>query len=176
LPDLLLARPGAASPFDATWLDHAPAPVQRNRKTLSLDVKPEQYEVYEKSWKKLQDVLVALDKAGVPLVPGTDDYAGLVLHSELESWVSAGIPAPHVLQLATQGGAKLLGQSDALGAVERGRRADLYLVDGDPTKDISSIRKGRLVLKGDAIFYPDEMYQAVGMTPFAAHLAVPGVK
>jgi imidazolonepropionase-like amidohydrolase len=173
---LLLSRPGKASPFDAGWIDHAPASVQRGRKTLALDVKPEQYKTYDDSWKKMQQVIAALDKAGVPLVPGTDDYAGFILHSELETWVSSGLTPGHVLQLATSGGAKFLGQSSELGAIAQGRKADLYLVEGDPTKDITAIRKGRLVMKGDAIFYPDEMYQAVGVAPFAKHLEVPGAK
>lgn len=174
--ELLLCRPGKASPFDAGWIDHAPAAAQRNRKTLQLDIKPEQYEVYEKSWKKLLQVLLTLDKAGVPLVPGTDDYGGFILHSELETWVAAGMTPGHVLQLATQGSAKFLGQSSALGAIAQGRKADLYLVEGDPTKDIGAIRKGRLVMKGDAIFYPDEMYQAVGVQPFAKRLELPAAK
>ncbi len=174
--DLLLCRPGAASPYDTGWLDHAPASVQRARKSLALDIKPGQYATYEASWKKLQQVLLTLDKAGVPLVPGTDDYGGLMLHSELESWVASGLPPGRVLSLATAGGAKFLGQSATLGAIARGRRADLYLVEGDPTKDITAIRKGRLVMKGDTFFYPDELYQSVGLTPFAPHLAVPGAK
>ena len=51
-----------------------------------------------------------------------------------------------------------------------------YLVDGDPTKDISAIRKGRLVIKGDALYFPDELYGAVNVAPFAPHVVVPGVK
>jgi hypothetical protein len=173
---MMLARPGVANPADDAWLSHAPAPVQRNRKTLELDIKPEQYKVYEASWKKLEQVLVALDKAGVPLVPGTDDYAGVVLHSELETWVAAGLQPGHVLSLATLGSAKFLGQEGRLGTIAPGREADLYLVDGDPTKDIGAIRKGRLVMKGDSIFYPDELHAALGMTAFAPHLAVPGAQ
>jgi hypothetical protein len=48
----------------------------------------------------------------------------------------------------------------------------LYLVDGDPTKDISAIRRGRLVLKGNAVYYPDEIHAMLGIKPFATHAAM----
>jgi CubicO group peptidase (beta-lactamase class C family) len=66
--------------------------VQRSRKSSVLDVKPEQEAAYAASWKKIEEVVVLLQKEGVPMVPGTDDVAGLVLHSELEAWVKAGMP------------------------------------------------------------------------------------
>jgi hypothetical protein len=47
------------------------------------------------------------------------------------------------------------------------RLADLYLVDGDPTADIRAIRKGRLVLQGGVVYYPDEIDAALGIEPLA---------
>jgi hypothetical protein len=38
------------------------------------------------------------------------------------------------------------------------------------------VRKGRLVMKGESIFFPDELYQAASVTPFASHATVPGLK
>ena len=165
---LLMTRPGKAAPSDANWLDHMPPPVQRDRKKAWLDVKPEIYPVYEASWKKLEDVLKRLFDEGIQLVPGTDDYAGFGLHSELEAWVKAGIPAGAALAFATLEGARFLGLQDQVGSVTIGKLADLYLVDGDPTKDIRAIRKGRLVIKGNVAYYPDEIHAALGVTPFAA--------
>jgi hypothetical protein len=51
-----------------------------------------------------------------------------------------------------------------------GKRAALYLVDGDPLTDIHAIRKGRLVVKDGALFYPDELHAALQITPFARHV------
>jgi imidazolonepropionase-like amidohydrolase len=168
---LLLSRPGKASPSDEAWLDHAPVVIQRQRRSATLDVKPEQYSTYEASWKKLEATLRLLYKEGIPLVAGTDDLAGLVLHSELETWVRAGIPAHAALTAATLGGARLTGQEAVLGTVAPGKLADLYLVEGDPTKDIGAIRKGRLVLKGSAVYYPDEIHEMLGIKPFARHVS-----
>jgi imidazolonepropionase-like amidohydrolase len=169
---LLMSRPGKASPTDAAWLEHMPPAIQRARKSASLDVKPEQYPLYDASWKKMEETIVLLHKNGIQLVPGTDDLAGMVLLSELEAWVKAGIPAADVLKLATLGGAKFLGLEGEQGTVARGKRADLYLVEGDPTQDIGAIRKGRLVIKGGAFFYPDEIHTALGVTPFAPRAEV----
>ena len=54
------------------------------------------------------------------------------------------------------------------------QRADLILVDGDPTTDISDIRKVALVLKDGNAYYPSEIDTALGIKPFAAPLLVPG--
>jgi imidazolonepropionase-like amidohydrolase len=173
---LILGRPGKPTRTDLGFLSHVPVSVQRSRAGAALDLKPSQFATYDASWKKLEQTLKLLHDEGIPLVPGTDDIAGLVLHSELEEWVRSGIPAADVLRAATLGSAKFLGQEANLGLIARGRVADLYLVDGDPTKDISAIRKGRLVIKGDALYFPDELYQAVNVAPFAPHVVVPGVK
>jgi hypothetical protein len=169
---LLLTRPGKATPFDAGWLDHVPVTLQRARRSSQLDVKPEQEAAYAASWKKMEEVLALLHKEGITLVPGTDDVPGLVLHSELEAWVKAGIPPPAALQAATGIGAKFVGLDASLGSVTVGKLADLYLVDGDPTVDITALRKGRLTLKGGSYYYPDEIFTAIGVTPFVPHAPV----
>jgi hypothetical protein len=165
---VLLARPGTAAPADVPWLDHMPVAVQRGRASAVLDVKPEQYATYDASWKKLEDMLLMLYENGIQLVPGTEDVAGMVLHSELEAWVKAGIPAPAVLSMATVGGARFLGVDGQQGPIAPGKLADLYLVDGDPTQDIRAIRKGKLVVKGGNVYYPDEIHESLGIKPFQA--------
>jgi imidazolonepropionase-like amidohydrolase len=165
---VLLARTGSPAPADVPWLDHMPVAVQRARTSAVLDVKPEQYATYDASWKKLEEILLMLYENGIPLVPGTDDVAGMVLHSELESWVKAGIPAPAVLSMATLGGARFLGVEGQQGTIAAGKLADLYLVDGDPTRDIRAIRKGKLVVKGGNVYYPDEIHESLGIKPFQA--------
>jgi Amidohydrolase family len=170
--NLLLARRGSATPIDAPWLDHMPGPVQRGRKVAILDIKPGEDSVYRASSQKLRDVLKLLFDRGIRLVPGTDDAAGLVLHSELEEWQRAGIPAKDVLRLATIGSAEHLGLDHELGTIARGKRADLLLVPGDPTQDVSVLRKVRLVMKDGTVYFPDELHTAIGVVPFASRPTV----
>ena len=166
----LAARPGTGSPVNAPWLDHVPGPVKRDRKSTLLDIKPAQYPAYEASQRRQDEFVALLHREGIPLVPGTDDVAGLGLHSELECWAHAGISPSATLTAATLGGARFLGRDGELGSIAVGKRADLYLVEGDPLKDIHDIRKGRLVVKDGVFYFPDEIHAALGITPFARHV------
>ncbi len=165
---LLLARSGSVTSVDSAWLGHMPGPIQRNRKVAILDIKPAEDSVYLASSQKLRDVLKLLFERGIRLVPGTDDVPGVFLHSELEEWQRAGIPAKDVLRLATIGAAEHLGLGAELGTIARGKRADLMLVPGDPTQDVSVLRKARLVMKDGTVYFPDEIHAAIGVQPFSS--------
>ena len=66
---------------------------------------------------------------------------------------------------------ELHGTNDIVEAVavdlQAGKRADLVLVDGDPTRNISDVRKVALVLKEGKAYYPSEVYEELGIKPFA---------
>jgi imidazolonepropionase-like amidohydrolase len=115
-------------------------------------------------------------KAGVPIVAGTDAIPGFTVQSELEWYVRAGMTPSQALQVATWTGAKYSRTLEDRGSIAPGKRADLILVDGDPTKDISDIRKVALVLKGDTAYYPSEIFEAMGIKPFATPVEVTGAK
>jgi len=108
----------------------------------------------------------------VPLVAGTDDIPGFTLQRELELYVEAGLTPSQVLQIATWNGARYARVLDDRGVITPGRRADLILVDGDPTRNVSDIRKVALVVKGDVAYYPADVYEALGVTPFTTPLKV----
>jgi imidazolonepropionase-like amidohydrolase len=104
----------------------------------------------------------------VTLVAGTDeDLPGLAMFRELELYVRAGIPAAEVLRIATWNGAKVAGDADRSGSIERGKDADLALVEGDPTRDITDLRRTKLVIKGALAYAPAALYEAVGIKAFA---------
>jgi imidazolonepropionase-like amidohydrolase len=90
----------------------------------------------------------------------------------LELYVRAGLTPAQALQVATYNGAKYARVLDDRGVVMQGKRADLILVDGDPTKDISDIRKVALVIKGDRAYYPSEIDEALGIKPFSPPVVV----
>ena len=86
-------------------------------------------------------VLMSTD-CGIPNVPHEALAGGIEVLQEL-----TGYPAVEVLKLATSRSAELLGLDDR-GVIEPGRLADLLVVEGDPTQDLSALERVRLVVKG----------------------------
>src|SRR6185503_8557376 len=118
---------------------------------------------YRAAAAKLSELVGLLYRDSITIVAGTDDFPGFALHRELESYVAAGIPAPVVLRIATLGAARVAHHDRDLGSIEPGKLADLILVDGDPTRRISDIRKVDLVVKNGWLYPPDRLYQSVGI-------------
>lgn len=170
---LMLSRAGKVAAGDAPYLDHTPIGYQRYRRRSFVDFKSREHEqTYERSFAKLMETIGVLHEAGIRLLPGTDDGTGFTLLRELELYAQAGIPPAEVLSLATLGCAKYLGRDQELGSIEPGKRADFVLLEGDPTRDISAIRRARLVMKDAALYFPAELYEAIGIRPFAAAPAI----
>jgi imidazolonepropionase-like amidohydrolase len=100
------------------------------------------------------DTVRALDAAGVDLLAGTDAsvpetfFGGLAhgasLHHELQYLVAAGLTPERALRAATATTARRFGLGDR-GRVAEGLRADLVLVDGDPTADIGDTLSTRAI-------------------------------
>ena len=168
--------PGESSRVMAPALERLPATLRRSLLQPEMELTPAVLGHYRASWQKMLDLLVRLDRAGVPLVPGTDSLEGFYLHRELELWVQAGIPASRVLQHATLGSARVLRLEQSLGAVETGYSADLVLVDGNPLQDISALRRMRMVMKAGAGYFPAEIYPALGIKPAVTAAEVQGTK
>ena len=99
--------------------------------------------------RKLSEVVAAMNRAGVRIMAGTDlPPDGSALHEELELLVEAGLTPMEALQAATRNPAEFIGRLDSLGTVERGKIADLVLLDADPLADIRNTRKIRAVILG----------------------------
>jgi len=99
-----------------------------------------------------QEMVRRLKAAGVPILAGSDapnpgTLHGASIHREMELLVQAGLTPAEALAAATAQPAEQFGLSDR-GRLAPGRRADLVLVNGDPTRDIKATRDIVGVWKG----------------------------
>lgn len=173
LERLMLSRAGKVNAGDAPYLDHTPIGYQRYRRRSFVNFESHEHErIYERSFAKLMELIGRLYASGIRLLPGTDDGTGFTVLRELELFAQAGIPSNEVLSLATLGCVQYLHRDQELGTIEPGKRADFVLLDGDPTHDISAIRRARLVMKDAALYFPAELYEAIGIRPFVAPPAI----
>ena len=92
--------------------------------------------------------------AGVTIINGSD--VGTFPHGEegreLEAMVAYGMAPAAAVKSATSVAAKVLRMENQIGAVKAGLFADLVAFDGDPTKDISAVRRVKLVMKNGTVY------------------------
>jgi hypothetical protein len=91
-------------------------------------------------------LIQGMRRAGVGIMAGTDLgneylYPGFSLHDELVLLVNAGLTPMEALQAATRNPAKFLGKLDSLGTIEKGKLADLILLDANPLEDIRNTQR-----------------------------------
>lgn len=125
---------------------------------LSVRAKDKQYLDAMLSWsekeismrKKLYQLRLrqvnAAHHAGVKFLAGTDATStfpvhGFSLHDELALFVKAGLTTMEALQTATINPAKFLALTDSIGTIEKGKLADLVLLDANPLDDINNTKK-----------------------------------
>jgi len=103
-------------------------------------------------FQKRVELIGAMRRAGVALLAGTDSptaaytFAGFSLHDELALFVKAGLTTMEALQTATRNPARFFDLQESLGAVERGKIADLVLLEANPLLDIHNTQKINAVI------------------------------
>jgi hypothetical protein len=163
--DQYVARIGQIPPGYLQVASRLPAQVRRGLLTQGMTPPEGMDETYKKSFAKMMELTGLLYRSGLSIEAGTDSMAGFALHRELELEAQAGIPAAQVLQNATINAAKIMSIDKDLGSITPGKLADLTLVDGDPTRNISDIRKTAVVVKDGVLYYPAELYTELGVVP-----------
>ena len=138
---------------------------QQNRQvlennTLPMDVTEDEFESVSTTSQNAFDLVSAMRRAGVRFMAGTDApnpfvVPGRSLHDELALLVQAGFTPLEALQCATRNPAEYLGRPDTIGTVEKGKIADLVLLDADPLQDIGNTRKiWAVIVNGKILLRP----------------------
>lgn len=162
---MFTGRPKIFSPSLAEVKDRLPVQFQRALNGGGLPVKGDKDRLYSELFGKMLAMTKKMYDAGVPILVGTDGFAGLEYHRELELEVKAGIPASKALQNATWVAAGILKAQGDSGSIAVGKRADLVLVEGNPMEKISDIRRTRWVMKGGVLFDSAKLYAAMSIKP-----------
>lgn len=114
------------------------------------------------AWKNTLAGLKRIHDSGVKMLDGTDALMTGVFHGPSVHWVlsffsDAGIPNIEILKIGTIKAAELVGAAKDLGSLEKGKLADILLLDADPLQNINNTLKIWRVLKGGEVFDPETM-------------------
>jgi len=103
---------------------------------------------------RIQESFSRAYKAGVKIAFGTDAavYAHGKNYLEFQYMVEGGMSPMETIKAATTSAADLLDQKENLGAIEKGKLADIIAVDGDPIKDVRSMKDVVFVMKDGKIY------------------------
>jgi imidazolonepropionase-like amidohydrolase len=107
---------------------------------------PQDSELHAQLLRKSMDIVTQMQKAGVKILAGTDSpapyvFPGSGLHDELQLLVQAGLTPREALQSSTKRPAEFLHIAKDSGTVEKGKLADLVLLDANPLDEIANTRK-----------------------------------
>jgi imidazolonepropionase-like amidohydrolase len=93
-------------------------------------------------------------KLNAKILPGTDGLKPLqtgLMPFALEMWVKGGASPMESIIAATKKSSEAIQLDDLIGTIEPGKKADLLVVEGDPIKNIVSLRNPKMIMKGGVI-------------------------
>jgi imidazolonepropionase-like amidohydrolase len=123
--------------------------------------------------RKEKKLVSLMHKAGVSMLTGTDDanpfcFPGFSIHDELAILVEAGLTPLEALQTTTLNPAKFLNKLHLLGTVEKGKLADLVLLDANPLVDIHNTTRIHAVVVNGQFVGRQELDRMLGEVESAA--------
>jgi imidazolonepropionase-like amidohydrolase len=111
-------------------------------------------------------IIKALRDAGVPVVAGTDEgIPGHSVHREIELYVEAGLTPMEALQAATIASARAMKLDADSGTIEKGKRADLVVLNANPLDSIRNIRSARWTIHDGRVYDVNALWKSVRFVP-----------
>jgi enamidase len=138
--------------------------VERHKATSSGIGKPS---IYTTLFPKMMELELAFARAGGLLIAGTDPTGGggvvpgFSNQRQLELLVEAGFTPLEAIRIGTLNGARYLGRDARVGSIAVGKQADLVLLAGDPSTDISQVRQVETVFRQGVGFDPAALIKSV---------------
>ncbi len=139
----------------AAWKDRTwPMFTEDILKDMDTDPLP----VRERFTQMELEIVKQMHQAGIPFLAGTDTAAGVhvfpgfSLHEELAYFVEAGFTPLEALQTATRNPAQFFGKTAEMGSVQRGKIADLVVLNANPLQDIHNTQKIQAVVLAGRYF------------------------
>lgn len=126
---------------------------------FTADWRGPDYERAQKAWPKLLAYIRTIYDGGARLTVGTDTpgpwiIPGVSFHEEIRLLHDAGIPPLEVLKMATVNAARILDLAPPDGTIAPGARADLVVLERDPTEKIENSNSVSTVIKNGEVFAP----------------------
>ncbi len=133
------------------WIDPTLAVFERRADRPPQDVKPEIVPTLVAGFAKMKQLTRRAAQEGARIVMGGHTEVpfadrGEAPWRELELLVDSGFSPVEAITAATGTAAGFLYRSDELGALRAGLQADLVVVRGDATRDISAVRRPERVM------------------------------
>ena len=123
---------------------------------------PEKRNPMVSGYRMLQDFVRKFAAAGGKIHTGSDPnhvVPGYAMHAELQMLVEAGLTPLQAIQTASINVAQAWGKEKEYGSIEKGKVADFFIVNGDPTKNISDTQNVEMVFidgkKVDTSYHAD---------------------
>ncbi len=161
---------------DDDRLKYVPASLKEEWKPEKMreGATPAYFRLTQRMFARQLEIVGAMNRAGVRILAGSDSldpyvFPGSSLHEELALLVKAGLTPIEALQSATRNAASYLGMLDTSGTIERGKIADLVLLDQNPLADISNTQKINSVVLGGRLIDKQELNRMLTNVETAAN-------
>lgn len=109
--------------------------------------------------QKSMEMILPMYKAGIEMLAGSDCgpynsfvYPGESLHGELKQLTEAGLTPAQALETSFINGPEFFGLGEYYGSIEKGKVADIIILDEDPLKDITNASKIFQIIKAGKIY------------------------
>jgi len=151
------------------WTD----PDRRLTNEWFKDLTDEDYANEKRAIEKRIEIVRAMHRAGVKFLAGTDTpvpsvYPGFSIHEELAFFVNAGMTPMEALQTATSNPAQFLNMAQELGTIQKGKIADLVLLDKNPLDDIKNTQSINAVVLNGRLLDRKALDALLGQVEYAA--------